>query len=323
MSDSDLAGQVHHPSSTSPSTASPATASTASPAPVASLSDPTAVLVLDAVTGRVISCNPAGRRRLAGVSGSQLAYRLSDLATAAGHRDGATARTWTDTAPLRAVSAPVRYRSRDCLLVVLRDDAGTPARPDAVAPGGVPVADDAWAAFTLDQLGRIDGWGITPQRLFGHGAEHVIGADTTLLLTPPARLAGDHHRCLTQAYRAGEHRTEGWRLCADGRLLWAEVTTAPLYDETDRLLGFAQVLRDLTPLHRLQQRPGVSVPDGAPALVRRGLPAPRTGDALLPPAAFPPAVVLPPAAALPPAPGAATVAGMRRPSRRIPTQRRP
>jgi len=322
MSDSDTANQLQ-------------SRSAPSPAPLAPLSDPVALLVLDTATGRVAASNPAARRRLAGITGADLARRLSDLATAAGHGDGATVRTWTGASRLRAVSAPVRFHGRDALLVLLRDDTAAPV----TLLTGEPRADVGCAVLTLDALGRIDGWGATPQSLFGYGAEHVIGADTTLLLTPPARLAGEHHLTLTNAYRTGEHRAEGWRLCADGRLLWAEVTTAPLYDATDRLLGFAQVVHDLTPARRLQQRR----PDGTTttAAASTGLPAPRvapgpssTGSATGASAGAPAGTSTrePAGAPSPPAgslfvPGAlplpGTEAGTRRPRLHVPAQRRP
>jgi len=315
MSDSDTTGQVH----------SSATAGTPSPAKVGPRPDPVALLLLDTTTGRVVACNPAARRRLAGAAGSRLARWLCDLATAAGHRDACVVRTFTDatdptdsTAParIRAISTPVEFRTRDCLLVVLRDDASAPLPLPAGATGDLPAVDHGCAVFTLDPVGRVDSWGATPQRLFGHRADHVLGADATLLLTPPARLAGHHHLALTHAYRTGEHRAEGWRLCGDGTLLWAEAITAPLYDATDRLLGFAQVVQELTPVRRLQRpqraagpAPTQRTPDrtgdraGARTVDLRGVPGQR----------------VPAAPAVPASPEP----GPRRPSGRIPTQRRP
>jgi PAS domain S-box-containing protein len=263
MSDSDTGGQMP----------SPAVIISASGAHTTQHPDPLALLVLDAVSGRAAASNPAGGRRLGGAQGARLSYWLSDLATAAGHGEAMTVRTWTEagipdgtggdaqTAPARRVrvlSMPIAFRSRACLLVALRDGAPSPQddapslRPGAV--DGAPTADHGYAVLTLDTVGRIDWWGDAAQRLTGYRAEHVIGADTTLLHPAPARLAGDHHRALTHAYRSGDHTTEGWRLRSDGRLMWAEVSTAPLYDSMDRLLGFAQVIHDLTPTRRLLPR---------------------------------------------------------------------
>ncbi|HEY6798132.1 MAG TPA: PAS domain S-box protein [Kineosporiaceae bacterium] len=302
MSDSDAAGQVQVPATTGPAPGVPS-----APAP-----EPTALLVLDRVTGCVAAGNPAGWHRLAGLAGSRLGHRLDDLATATGHRDDVTARTWPEEGSLpgadglgvrrrlRVQSLPVTFRSRECLLVVLRDDEQVPTPLPVGAGDDVPGPDHRCAAFTLDAVGRVDSWGPTPQRLIGHRPEYVIGADTTLLHPAPGRLAGDHHRALTHAYRTGEHRAEGWRVCSDGGVIWAEVITVPLYDAVDELLGFAQVLHDLTLVRRL--RHGRGDQPGTASTGRRSLPVPG-----------PRAV---------PAPPASAPRTSRRPTGRIPVQRR-
>jgi PAS domain S-box-containing protein len=273
--------------------------------------------VLDRATGRVAAGNPAGRRRLAGYVGSALSRRLADLATAAGHPpDTVSVRTWREEESgdglvvdrrVRVLSLPIEFRSRECLLVTLRYDVAAPMPLPVGAGDGVPGLEHRCAAFTLDTVGRVDSWGSTPQRVTGHRAEYVIGAETTLLHPAPGRLAGDHHQALNHAYRTGEHRTEGWRMCADGGLIWAEVTTTPLYDAVETLLGFAQVIHDLTPVRRLHHR------RGEPG---RGEPGRRS-------AAAGPGSLLPgPRSAAAPPPGGPT-RGPRRPAGRIPTQRRP
>jgi PAS domain S-box-containing protein len=307
MSDSDAAGQVQVPATTSSAPGGPSL-----PSP-----EPTALLILDRTTGRVAAGNPAGRRRLAGLPGSRLSYQLADLATAPGHRDGAAVRIWADEDAaddvavrrrVRVLSVPIGFRSRDCLLVVLLDDVSAPMPLPAGAGEETPGTEHGCAVFTLDAVGRIDSWGLTPQQLIGHRPECIISADASLLHPAPARLAGDPHRALNQAYRTGEHRTEGWRVCSDGGLIWAEVTTTPLYDGVELLLGFAQVIFDLTPVRRLQLGRG-DHPGASPGAT----PAQRTARQPAFPAPRPPAAP----------PAGAPVRAPRRPAGRIPAQRRP
>jgi PAS domain S-box-containing protein len=256
MSDSSAAGPVP----------SPAITRYAATRPAAPRPEPIGMLVVDATSGQIAATNPAARRCLTGEGGVLLGRWLSDLATGDELRDITLVHRWPagPTGPTgapgplagRALATPIAFRSRRCLLVVLRPDAaGLPPVP----LDGTPVADPACAVFTLDAVGRIDSWGSTAQRLTGFRAEHVIGSDTTPLHPAPARLAGEPHRALTLAYRTGEHRAQDWRLCSDGRLLWAEVTTAPLYDGIDRLIGFATVVQDLTPVRRVR-RPAEGMP---------------------------------------------------------------
>jgi PAS domain S-box-containing protein len=272
---------------------------------------PVSVLLLDAAGGQVVATNPAGRRRLTGTSGLRLSRWLTGLATSAGGRDLTTVHPWTTfdgglsggALTLYAVVTPIEFRGRRCVLIVLREDAplsdqpaqpDRPAHPMASGRPGTAAAATGWGVFTLDAVGRIDSWGLTAQRLTGYRAEHVIGTDATLLYPPPARIAGEPHHDLSHAYRTGEHRSEGWRLCSDGGPIWAEVTTAPLYDGTDRLLGFATVMQDLTPVRRLRQH---EASIGEPVAGRSAVPAPR--------------------------PSAHLAVGRTRRSQRVPAQRRP
>lgn len=240
MSDSVTGGPVQFPATTG------ATPSSTGASP----REPLPLLVLDVTTGLVVAGNPAGRQRITGASGATLGHHLAALAVAAGRDRTAVTHTWAGSGAegdaVRVCGTRIAFHRQDCLLVVLRDGGCD----------GCDGCDDdpTCAAFTLDAVGRIDSWGPGPQRLVGYRAAHVIGADTTLLLPPAARVTGEHHRALNQAYRCGDHRAEGWRVRADGRLIWAEVATVPLYDGFARFLGFAQVLQDRTRARRLHAR---------------------------------------------------------------------
>jgi PAS domain S-box-containing protein len=175
--------------------------------------------------------------------------------------------TTPDGGPLTARCTLIEHRSRRCLLVVLQPDL----ERDAVGR----AADPECAAFTLDAVGRVDSWGRGAQEWTGFPPEHVIGSDTTLLHPGPARLAGEPHRALTQAYRTGEYRSEGWRVCSGGRNVWAQVTTCALYDARERLVGFATVMQDLTARRRLTPAVPVRLPAPRPPLATRPMrPAP-------------------------------------------------
>jgi PAS domain S-box-containing protein len=237
---------------------------------------PVAMLVVDVVTGTVTAANPAGRRQLSGRAGLELSRWVAGLATASGadaERAGSgltvlrTPSATDATAPFTvwAECTPITFRSRPCLLVVLRADAVGHVDAGLLgSPRSAGIADATRAVFTLDALGRIDSWGQTAEDLTGFPGDVTIGGDTTLLHPAPARLSGEPHRALTEAYRNGEHRAEGWRVRGDGRLFWAEVVTGALHDGLDRLIGFATTMHDLTADRHLDR-----------AAVTRRIPAPR------------------------------------------------
>jgi PAS domain S-box-containing protein len=231
-------------------------------------SSPAATLVVDAEDGLIYVISPAGSSLLSRPGAEVLADWLTQLATEPHRRtDTATLRTWTlqpgpdgrcDPGAVSVSCLPIRYRGRDCVLLVLHELAssaagsttGTPAPPLPT----VGVLDEISAAFTLDILGRVDSWNCAAQRIMGFAAEEIIGADTGTFYPPTTRLAGEPHQALTRAYRTGEHRAEGWRMRADGSPMWAETTTIALRDPQDRLAGFGVVVRDLTTRRRVGPR---------------------------------------------------------------------
>jgi PAS domain S-box-containing protein len=216
---------------------------------------PLAIVVVEIASGRVVTASAAAQRLLSNAAAAPLTAWILDVATQPVDRHDATSvHTWGGPgapdgarAVLSAQRTPLVFRSRDCALVVLRD-ALTPA-------AGQGLDDEDCATFTLDAIGRIDAWSAAAARVTGFGPEQTIGSEAGALHPTPARLAGEPHRALTQAFRSGEHRGCGWRRRADGTLLWAEAVTSALYDANDRVVGFAVVLDDLTARRRLQARP--------------------------------------------------------------------
>lgn len=268
MSDSGSAGHLQF-------TGTAAGRGTASAAQTRRPPQPVAMLVVDIVTGEVTAANPAGYRRICEPGGARLTRWLATLAVTADPEDDVTTvraldggyGSTPDGVTVCARCTVIEHRSRRCLLVVLQEDQA----PDAA--GWTP--DPECAAFTLDAVGRVDSWGRSAQRWTGFSPEHVIGSDTTLLHPGPARLAGEPHRALTQAYRAGEYRSEGWRICSGDRSVWAQVTTCALYDAQERLVGFATVMQDLTARRRLIPATPVRIPAPRPPLATRPMrPAP-------------------------------------------------
>ena len=58
---------------------------------------------------------------------------------------------------------------------------------------------------------------------------------------------------LNQALEQGRFEDKGWRIRKDGTAFWANVVITPVFNATNRLLGFAKITRDLIKRHRNQE----------------------------------------------------------------------
>jgi PAS domain S-box-containing protein len=105
-----------------------------------------------------------------------------------------------------------------------------------------------YAIYTLDRNGQITNW--------NRGAEHMTGfAAGEVLSRPIALLVPDSCDADTGAVPAAlQHKAritgraiaEGWRQRNDGSRFWASIVTEAIRDEDNQLIGFAEIMRDIT-----------------------------------------------------------------------------
>ncbi len=105
---------------------------------------------------------------------------------------------------------------------------------------------DDYAIHTLDSAGRIASWSAGAARLFGHDASEILGRDYACFHTRKDRDAGVPQQALRQADAEGRFETEGWRVRSNGKRFWAQVVIDAIRDSQGQLLGFAQLIRDLS-----------------------------------------------------------------------------
>jgi PAS domain S-box-containing protein len=111
-----------------------------------------------------------------------------------------------------------------------------------------------YAIFMLDGAGRIATWNSGAERLKGYKEDEIIGKDFSIFYSEEARQAGLPKRMLETAQREGRCEDENWRIRKDGTRFWASVTITPIRDESENLIGFAKVTRDLTERHLADER---------------------------------------------------------------------
>ncbi|RTX24629.1 PAS domain-containing sensor histidine kinase [Pseudomonas aeruginosa] len=105
---------------------------------------------------------------------------------------------------------------------------------------------DDYAIHTLDSAGRIASWSAGAARLFGHDASEILGRDYACFHTRKDRDAGVPQQALRQADAEGRFETEGWRVRSNGKRFWAQVVIDAIRDSQGQLLGFAQLIHDLS-----------------------------------------------------------------------------
>ncbi len=110
-----------------------------------------------------------------------------------------------------------------------------------------------YAIFMLDPAGRVTSWNAGAERLLGYRSHEIQGAPLSRFCTPHDVRRGRPAQDLQSARQHGRAEDEGWRVRKDGSRFQANVIITALRDDRGRLLGFAQVTRDITGLKHAEK----------------------------------------------------------------------
>ncbi|MBI3131658.1 MAG: PAS domain S-box protein [Acidobacteria bacterium] len=102
------------------------------------------------------------------------------------------------------------------------------------------------AIYMVDPQGRIAGWNLGAERMYGYGAEDILGRPFGMLFTPEDQASGVPECSLAAARDEGHFEGEGWRLKKDGSRFFADVVLTPANRPDGSLQGFVKVTRDIT-----------------------------------------------------------------------------
>jgi PAS domain S-box-containing protein len=102
------------------------------------------------------------------------------------------------------------------------------------------------AIILLDPAGRIVSWNRGAELMTGYSTEEILGKH--FFCFNPAEDVEDRaaEEILKTALAAGQSVGEGWRVRKDGSRFWASIVVTAVRDGTDALLGFTNVMGDLT-----------------------------------------------------------------------------
>lgn len=108
------------------------------------------------------------------------------------------------------------------------------------------------AVLLLDPFGHIVTWNAGAEKIHGYGAEEVLGDSVSRFYPPEDRESGTMEDTFKSAVLLGSHEKQEWRVKKDGARFWAETVTEAFMDDKKTLLGFSQVLRDITSRKRAE-----------------------------------------------------------------------
>jgi two-component system CheB/CheR fusion protein len=103
-----------------------------------------------------------------------------------------------------------------------------------------------FAVIVLERDGTIVSWLGASQRIFGYGANEVLGADFALLFTPEDRARGLDKQERALASTAGRSEDDRWHLRKDGSLFWGSGVLEAVHDRSGSIVALCKVLRDRT-----------------------------------------------------------------------------
>jgi PAS domain S-box-containing protein len=103
-----------------------------------------------------------------------------------------------------------------------------------------------YAIILLDQNGIIQNWNKGAEKIKQYKEAEVVGRSFKIFYLPADRESGLPETLMNEAIVNGRAVHEGWRLRKDQTRFWGSITLTALHNDTDHIIGFSKVTRDLT-----------------------------------------------------------------------------
>jgi two-component system, chemotaxis family, CheB/CheR fusion protein len=107
-----------------------------------------------------------------------------------------------------------------------------------------------YAIVTTDACGLTTSWNTGAERMFGYGAQEMLGQSLDRIFTQEDRERGEPGNERLRALEHGRSVDERWHLRKDGSRFFCSGVLTPLDD--GELRGFARIARDLTDVKRIE-----------------------------------------------------------------------
>ncbi|MDB4966985.1 MAG: hybrid sensor histidine kinase/response regulator [Myxococcales bacterium] len=107
-----------------------------------------------------------------------------------------------------------------------------------------------YAIFLLDAEGNVVSWNAGAERGTGWRTDEILGRHVSTFFTAEDRAADRSRTDLAAAARDGSCRVETELIRKDGSRFLAEVTLSAVRDASNRVIGYAEIARDITSRRR-------------------------------------------------------------------------
>ena len=103
-----------------------------------------------------------------------------------------------------------------------------------------------YAIFMIDAAGHVISWNKGAQYIKGYVSNEVIGKHISIFYSAGEVESGEPAKDLQKAKELGQLEVEGWRVCKDGSVFWANVVFTAMKDDRGNLIGFGKIIHDMT-----------------------------------------------------------------------------
>jgi len=176
-----------------------------------------------------------------------------DLDLRARRKDGSEFPVEISLAPLSSAGAA------PLIVAAIRDVTELRQRERLAARlAAIVQASDAAILSTLPDR-TVDSWNPAAERLFGYTAAEMIGQPLDGLI--PAEERAEFERAHAEPGHDGALISDSWRLRKDGTRIPVAVTVSAMHDQHGAVIGYCEVLRDMTERRRQQAELAAALSD--------------------------------------------------------------
>jgi PAS domain S-box-containing protein len=109
-----------------------------------------------------------------------------------------------------------------------------------------------YAIYMLDTGGCVRTWNEGAERIYGYGADDIVGRPFRVFLPEELRVGDMADHALVEAAREGQFEAQSWLLRKDGSRFYASTVMDALRNDAGELIGFANLVRDITVQHEAE-----------------------------------------------------------------------